>query len=115
MRPRLSRSALRIVGWLSLAAALLAMLTAAFGLYVLAHNAYYTCDAEPRPPGARPFEAGYAGEGTVAFPVAGVECVWNAEAGGTFRTVIPDPGTTASVWAAVVAGVLGFGVLVGAE
>jgi hypothetical protein len=94
--------ALRAAGAVLLGCGIVALLATCFGLYGIDHNAFYTCDAEPRPPGARPYEAGYAGHGTTVFPVAGVECQWNATNGGVFSTVIPDAGTTATMWSAIV-------------
>lgn len=52
----------------------LMLIATAASMYGIAHNSYYICDAQPRPEGSLPFESGYAGDGTVVFPVAGVRC-----------------------------------------
>lgn len=112
MATRTDRFALRAAGAVLIGCGIVALLATCFGLYAVGHNAFYTCDAEPRPPGARPYEAGYAGHGTTVFPVAGVECQWNALDGGVFSTVIPDPGTTATMWSAIALCVAGPALLI---
>lgn len=104
---RMDRFALRVAGAVLLGCGIVGFAATSFGLYGINHNAFYTCDAEPRPPGARPYEAGYAGHGTTVFPVAGVECRWNGTDGGVFSTVIPDAGTTATMWSAIALGIAG--------
>ena len=82
-------------------------------MYWIDRNALYTCDAEPRPSGALPFEAAYAGHGVAAFPVAGIECAWNATDGSVFSTLIPDAFTTGTIWAAIALSVAGLALLAG--
>lgn len=90
----------------------LAIVATAASMYAIAHNSYYTCDAQPRPDGSLPYEAGYAGDGTVSFPVAGVRCDWNGVDGTTFSTIIPDVPTTVLGWTAFALPVAGVGLLV---
>jgi hypothetical protein len=107
-----SGAVLRAAGLLLLIFGGLAIFAAATSAYGIDHNAYYTCDAQPRPEGSLPYEAGYAGHGSVFFPVAGVRCDWNAVDGGTFSTIIPDIPATVIGWVALVFPVAGVTALV---
>lgn len=95
-----------------LAGSVIGLLGSAAGIYGMNRNAYHACDEQPRPPGAVPFEGGYAGHGTTVFPVAGVECRWNAIDGGTFVTLAANFPLTAVGWVSFACALVGFAMLV---
>ena len=68
-----------------------------------------------RPSGALPHEGAHAGDSVAAFPVAGVECSWNATDGGVFSTLVADPVVTGIVWAGILLPVAGMALLVAAR
>jgi hypothetical protein len=65
------------------------------GWYRVAYTAQETCLAEPIPPGAAPYEAAFAGSGSVGPVVVGTVCTWNRTEGGTFATFVPEWDVTA--------------------
>ena len=83
------------------------LLAALLGAYISWHEAFYTCDGMPSPPGALSYEAGFGGSSGQLFPVAGTVCTWNRADGSTFDTLVPNLHATIAGWAGIGALALG--------
>jgi hypothetical protein len=82
------------------------------GWYALNHNAFDNCFNTASPPGALPYEPGYAGSDVMTFPVTGLQCSWNGTDGGVFTTFEPNIPVTAMIWLAPLLALAGVAALI---